>query len=85
MCDVRQKIHSHQAVKHETSIKAQIAKMERGAKRNCTEGALCDYQIHRCSKKQKEQPGQFVFARMKKTVWSYKERRTNVLMITFYL
>ena len=61
--DVRKKIYEQQAVKHTRSIKDQIEKMERAAKRNCTEGISCDYQVHRNIKKQGAQPLRFTKAR----------------------
>ena len=49
--DVRSPIYKQQTVKYERSIAEQKKKMERGVKRDCTEGRSADYQIHCSSKK----------------------------------
>jgi hypothetical protein len=51
--DVKSKIHELQCVKHCTNIEDQQKKMERGVKRNATEGNSSEYQVHRCAQKQK--------------------------------
>ena len=63
--DVRQKIYEQQCVKHEQTINDQVEKMNRGVKRNCTEGLSCDYQIHCNSKKQRTVDGRFAWGRVK--------------------
>jgi len=52
-CDVRQKIHEQQSVKMAKTLVDQTAKINRSAKRDCTEGNSCDYQVHLSDKKQK--------------------------------
>lgn len=59
VCDVRAKIHEQQTVKMEATIKGQTAKLERGVKRDCTEGRSCDYEVHLNIKKRGPQPGRF--------------------------
>ena len=61
--DVRKKIYEQQSVRYERSIKAQLKKTKRGAKRNCTEGLSCDYELHRNRSKQGPQPGRFTAER----------------------
>jgi hypothetical protein len=63
--DVRQKIYEQQCVKHERTINDQVEKINRGVKRNCTEGVSCDYQIHYSRKKQRGVEGRFAWARVK--------------------
>ena len=58
-CAVGQKIYEQQTVKHERSLEAQKEKLERGAKRNCTEGLSGDFVYHVSSKKQKSAEGRF--------------------------
>ena len=65
-CDVRQKIHEQQSVKHTKTIADQIAKTNRGVKRDCTEGNSCDYQLYLSDKKQKHKTGRFTNERVKK-------------------
>ena len=50
--DVRKKIYSQQSVKFELSIAEQKKKMERGARRDCTEGNSAHYQPHKGNRKQ---------------------------------
>ena len=65
-CDVGQKIYEQQTVKHASSIKEQVKKMERNAKRDCTEGTSCDYQPHVGKRKQsKTHAGRFGSDRVK--------------------
>ena len=64
--DVRQKIYSQQTVKYVGSLKAQKEKIKRGAKRNCTEGNSCEYQVHRAAAKQAPMPNRFSKQRVSK-------------------
>ena len=64
--DVRQKIYSQQTVKYVGSLKAQKEKIKRGAKRNCTEGNSCEYQVHRAAAKQAPTPNRFSQQRVSK-------------------
>jgi hypothetical protein len=57
--DLRQKISEQQAVKYERSMEAQKQKMERNAKRDCTEGTSADYDLHLNWKKKKPSVKQF--------------------------
>jgi len=69
VCEVRQPIHAQQAVKHELTISEQKKKMERGVKRDATEGRSCDYQLHYSDKKRKPSSSdQFSWARTS-TFW----------------
>ncbi|KAL7537896.1 hypothetical protein ACHAXR_008146 [Thalassiosira sp. AJA248-18] len=52
-CDVEKPLHSQQTVSLERTLDKQIAKIQRGIKRNCTEGHSAEYQVHRCTRKQK--------------------------------
>ena len=56
-CDMRQKIHEQQSVKHTKTIADQTTKTNRGVKRDCTEGNSCDYQLYLSDKKQKHKGG----------------------------
>ena len=56
---VRQKIFEQQTVKYAKTFEEQKAKMERGAKRDCTEGHCSKYQLYPNAKKQRPAPGRF--------------------------
>ena len=56
---MRQKIFEQQCIKYEKTLEAQKKKMERGVKRNCTEGVSADYVPYLNAKKQKPAPGRF--------------------------
>ena len=64
-CEVRQEIHQHQMLKYERTLSKQKAKLDRGVKRNCTEGVSCDYQPYVSSKKQQYSGGRFTERRCK--------------------
>lgn len=66
VCDVRAKIYAQQTVKMEMTIEKQTAKIQRGVKRDCTEGTSCAYQVHLSSKKQVKQSKRFTKERCKK-------------------
>ena len=46
VCDMHQKLYEQQSVKLDKTIEGQKEKTEYGAKRDCMEGAYCDYQTH---------------------------------------
>jgi hypothetical protein len=50
--DVRAKIHQQQCQKMEKTLEGQEAKIERNAKRNCTEGHVATYSVYMSAAKQ---------------------------------
>ena len=62
---VKQDIHEHQTMRFEKTLTKQKAKLDRGVKRNCTEGLSCDYQPYVSSKKQQYSGGRFTPGRCK--------------------
>ena len=64
-CDVRLNISDQQTVKHERTLLGMKEKLERGAKRDCTEGRSSEYQLYLCADKQKYTSGRFTKERCK--------------------
>ena len=60
---VKGHIYEQQAVKHEKTIEEQVAKINRGAMRNCTEGISGEYQIYMNAQKQRHTTGRFTYER----------------------
>ena len=58
-CGVQQKIHKQQAVKFERTIKEQTLTIDRGVKRDCTEGRSISFQPHLAREKQGPLPKRF--------------------------
>jgi hypothetical protein len=64
--DIRAKLYEQQTRKVEKTIDDQIAKMDRGVKRNCTEGLSSSYSVYPCKKKQQPLPNRFSAERFAK-------------------
>jgi len=58
-------IYQQQAVKHEQTIKAHNAKIERETQSSCTEGISGEYQIYINAAKQRHKTGRFTAERCK--------------------
>ena len=75
-CDVCQNIHKQQLVKYEPTLSGQRAKLERGAKRDCTEGISCNYEVHMSDKKRKPLLKQFEYERTK-PLWDLLRKQSS--------
>lgn len=74
-CDVRLDIHQLQSVKHEKTLEAQHAKMQRGVKRNCTEGLSSEHQQHMAIEKRNPSDKQFSMERVSGLFEAIRKRR----------